>query len=82
MRNKGGDYSHTFNRLDLRNELRLLFAQQRTFGNPFASTELEGKVEDLLMTQRDALPDENAILRMLGKCTFESEEVRAANKSK
>ncbi|MCP2041066.1 CRISPR-associated endonuclease Csn1 [Neisseria sp. HSC-16F19] len=77
MRNKGGDYSHTFNRLDLRNELRLLFAQQRIFGNPFASTELEGKVEDLLMTQRSALQGE-AVLKMLGKCTFEPEEYKAA----
>lgn len=77
IRNKGGDYSHTFNRLDLQKELKLLFKQQRAFGNPFASTELEGKVEALLMTQRSALQGE-AVLKMLGKCTFEPEEYKAA----
>ncbi|STZ75509.1 type II CRISPR RNA-guided endonuclease Cas9 [Bergeriella denitrificans] len=77
MRNKGGDYSHTFNRQDLQKELRLLFEKQRSFGNPFAAAELEGKVEDLLMTQRSALQGE-AVLKMLGKCTFEPSEYKAA----
>lgn len=77
LRNKGGDYSHTFNRLDLQKELHLLFARQRAFGNPFASVELEAKVDDLLMKQRNALQGE-AVLKMLGKCTFEPSEYKAA----
>lgn len=77
MRNKGGDYSHTFNRLDLQKELHLLFERQRAFGNPFASAELEAQVDDLLMTQRSALQGE-AVLKMLGKCTFEPSEYKAA----
>lgn len=77
LRNKGGNYSHTFNRLDLQKELHLLFAKQRELGNPFTSVELEAKVDDLLMTQRSALQGE-AVLEMLGKCTFEPSEYKAA----
>lgn len=77
LRNKGGDYSHTFNRLDLQKELHLLFEKQREFGNPFASADLEAKVDALLMTQRSALQGE-AVLKMLGKCRFESSEYKAA----
>lgn len=58
MRNKGGDYSHTFNRLDLQKELHLLFERQREFGNLFASADLEAQVDDLLMKQRPALQGE------------------------
>lgn len=77
LRNKGGDYTHTFNRLDLQKELHLLFAQQHTLGNPFASAELQSKVDELLMMQRSALQGE-AVLKMLGKCTFEPSEYKAA----
>ncbi|MFC3874998.1 type II CRISPR RNA-guided endonuclease Cas9 [Neisseria musculi] len=77
LRNKGGDYAHTFNRLDLQKELHLLFAKQRGLGNPFASAELENKVDMLLMTQRAALQD-GAVLKMLGHCTFEPQEYKAA----
>ncbi|QEY24214.1 type II CRISPR RNA-guided endonuclease Cas9 [Neisseria animalis] len=77
MRNKGGDYSHTFNRQDLQRELHLLFEKQRGFGNPFAAAELENRVDTLLMTQRSALQGE-AVLKMLGKCTFEPAEYKAA----
>lgn len=77
LRNKGGDYSHTFNRLDLQKELHLLFEKQCEFGNPFASADLEAKVDALLMTQRSALQGE-AVLKMLGKCRFESSEYKAA----
>lgn len=65
MRNKGGDYSHTFNRLDLQKELHLLFEKQRAFGNPFASAKLEAQVDDLLMTQRCALQGEAVLDRAL-----------------
>ncbi|MCP1659451.1 type II CRISPR RNA-guided endonuclease Cas9 [Neisseria perflava] len=77
LRNKGGDYAHTFNRLDLQRELHLLFEKQRELGNPFTSADFEQKVDVLLMTQRKALQGE-AVLKMLGKCTFEPEEYKAA----
>lgn len=77
MRNKVGDYSHTFNRLDLEKELCLLFERQRQFDNPFTSDKFEELVRDLLMTQRVALQGD-AILAMLGHCIFEPQEYRAA----
>ncbi|MCQ9327502.1 type II CRISPR RNA-guided endonuclease Cas9 [Neisseria dentiae] len=77
IRNTTKFYRHTFNRLDLQKELHLLFTRQRAFGNPFASVELEAEVDDLLMTQRSALQGE-AVLKMLGKCTFEPSEYKAA----
>lgn len=41
IRNQRGAYTHTFNRLDLLAEMKLLFQTQRSFGNPYASGELE-----------------------------------------
>lgn len=80
IRNTTKYYRHTFNRLAIQSELHLLFERQRAFGNPSASAELEAKVEDLLMTQRSALQG-NAILRMLGECTFESSKDRPVYKA-
>ena len=71
IRNQRGDYSHTFSRKDLQAELNLLFEKQKEFGNPHISDGLKEGIETLLMTQRDSIPDESAILRMQGKCTFE-----------
>ena len=77
LRNKGGDYSHTFDRKDLQRELHLLFERQRMLGNPFTSPEMEMAVDELLMKQRSALQGE-AVLKMLGHCTFEPNEYKAA----
>lgn len=77
IRNQRGAYTHTFNRLDLKTELELLFEQQRQQGNPFTSAKFEAEITALLMTQRAALAGE-AVLKMLGKCTFEPTEYKAA----
>ena len=81
IRNQRGDYSHTFSRKDLQAELNLLFEKQKEFGNPHISDGLKEGIETLLMTQRDSIPDESAILRMQGKCTFEKNKSRAAKHS-
>ena len=81
IRNQRGDYSHTFSRKDLQAELNLLFKKQKEFGNPHISDGLKEGIETLLMTQRDSIPDESAILRMQGKCTFEKNKSRAAKHS-
>ena len=81
IRNQRGDYSHTFSRKDLQAELNLLFKKQKEFGNPHVSDGLKEGIETLLMTQRDSIPDESAILRMQGKCTFEKNKSRAAKHS-
>ena len=81
IRNQRGDYSHTFSRKDLQAELVLLFEKQKKFGNPYVSDDLKNDIDNLLMTQRDSIPDESAILRMQGKCTFEKNKSRAAKHS-
>ena len=81
IRNQRGDYSHTFSRKDLQAELNLLFEKQKEFGNPHVSDGLKEGIETLLMTQRDSIPDESAILRIQGKCTFEKNKSRAAKHS-
>ncbi|XXQ68186.1 type II CRISPR RNA-guided endonuclease Cas9 [Neisseriaceae bacterium B1] len=77
IRNQRGAYSHTFNRLDLQDELNQLFDAQTRLGNPHVSGSLKTAVRDLLMKQRAALSGD-ALLNMLGKCTLETNEYRAA----
>lgn len=77
IRNQRGAYTHTFNRLDLLYEMELLFKQQNQFGNPFAYASLLENLIALLMWQKTALSGEQ-ILKMLGRCTFEPEEYKAA----
>ena len=80
IRNQRGAYSHTFDRNDLLAELRLLFQKQREFNNPYTSQSLEQAIAELLMWQKPALSGE-AILKMLGKCTFEPTEYKAPKNS-
>ena len=77
IRNQRGDYSHTFSRKDLQAELNLLFEKQKEFGNPHVSDGLKEGIETLLMTQRPALSSD-AVQKMLGHCTFEPTEPKAA----
>ncbi|SUU38882.1 CRISPR-associated endonuclease Csn1 family protein [Actinobacillus seminis] len=80
IRNKRGAYSHTFDRKDLLAELTALFQAQRTLGNIYTDKSLEQAFAELLMWQKPALAGE-AILKMLGKCTFESTEYKAPKNS-
>ena len=77
IRNQRGDYSHTFSRKDLQAELNLLFEKQKEFGNPHVSDGLKEGIETLLMTQRPALSGDT-VQKMLGHCTFEPAEPKAA----
>lgn len=79
-RNKGGAYTHTFARADLVAELKLLFRQQASFGNPYVSAEFENGVEQLLLARRPALSGD-ALLKLVGKCPFETTEYRAPKAS-
>lgn len=78
IRNQQDAYTHTFSRLDLLAEMELIFSRQQHFGNPFASEKLLENLTALLMWQKPALSGE-AILKMLGKCTFEDEYKAAKN---
>ena len=77
LRNQREDYSHTFSRKDLQAELVVLFEKQKEFGNPYVSDDLKNGIDNLLMTQRPALSGD-AIQKMLGHCTFEPAEPKAA----
>lgn len=80
IRNQRGAYSHTFDRKDLLAELTALFQAQRTLGNIYTDKSLEQAFAELLMWQKPALSGE-AILKMLGKCTFEPTEYKAPKNS-
>ena len=77
QRNKQGEYTKAISRERLAEEFSLLFAKQREFGNSHASPELEAailgsgdKKSGLFWQQKPALAGA-ALLKMLGRCTFE-----------
>lgn len=76
-RNKQGSYQNSFSRKLLREELRELFTQQQSLGNEFANEKLYETVDNIFWSQKAALSGE-AMLALLGKCTFERGEFRAA----
>lgn len=87
QRNKQGDYSKALSRSLLAEELKLLFECQRKFGNSHANAEFEAgilgngdKKSGLFWRQNPALAGD-ALLKMLGHCTFEKEEYRAPKAS-
>jgi len=87
QRNKQGDYSKALSRVILSEEFVLLFKRQRELGNPHTSADFEAKIlgtgdkkSGLFWQQNPALAGA-ALLRMLGKCTFEKTEYRAPKAS-
>lgn len=86
-RNKQGDYSKALSRILLGDELKKLFEHQRKLGNTFATEKLEAAIlgngdrkTGLFWEQNPALSGA-ALLKMLGKCTFEKAEYRAPKAS-
>ncbi len=85
-RNKGGAYIATVGRDMVEDEARQIFAAQRALGSTAASETLEAAYLEILLSQRsfDAGPGEPSpytggqIERMIGRCTFEPDEPRAA----
>lgn len=85
-RNKGGEYISTVSRDMIEEEARLIFASQREKKMPFASAENEEAYLEILLSQRsfDEGPGGNSpyggsqIEKMIGKCTLEPDEPRAA----
>ena len=87
QRNKRGDYNKSLARLELSEELALLFERQREFGNPHAGASFEQKIlgngdrkSGLFWEQQPPLSGEK-LLDMLGHCTFEKMEYRAPKAS-
>ena len=85
-RNKAGSYLATVGREMVEQEVRAIFTAQRSFGHFFASEAFEESYLEILLSQRsfDEGPGGESpysgsqIERMVGKCTFEPEEPRAA----
>lgn len=85
-RNSSGDYKLTLARDLIENEIEIVFEKQNSFGNAFAKEEFKEKYFEIFRSQRKydngpALPSKyggDLIEKMLGKCTFENEEPRAA----
>lgn len=88
-RNKGGKYIATVSRDMVADEVRNIFDAQRKLGSQAAKESLEAEYLEILLSQRsfDEGPGGNSpyagsqIERMIGKCTFEREEPRAAKAS-
>lgn len=88
-RNKDGKYIATVGRDMVEEEARAIFGAQRTLGQPFATAELEAQYIEILVSQRsfDEGPGEGSpyagsqVERMIGKCTLEAGEPRAARAS-
>jgi len=87
QRNKNGQYDKALSRVLLDDELRQLFEVQRRLGNTHASEQFEEQIRGtaqkrggLFWQQKPALSGEN-LLKMLGRCTFESGEYRAPKAS-
>lgn len=84
-RNKGGNYNGTVHRNMVEDEIHLLFAAQRSFGNSHASEELEREYVSIWGSQRnfDEGPGSESpysgdqIAERIGKCTLCPEEKRA-----
>lgn len=84
-RNKGGDYSNTFLRSQLKEEIGIIFEKQKAFGSLYVTDAFSEKYLEILFSQRafEEGPGEespyagNQIEKMVGKCTFEKEEKRA-----
>ena len=79
-RNKSGEYNKTVLRKLLKEEVEILFENQRKFGNQYATKEFEREYLEIFEYQKDFLT-EKLLERMLGKCIFEKDEHRAPKNS-
>ena len=84
-RNKGESYAFTVERDGIESEARLIFDSQRKFGAQFADETIENKYLEILLSQRSFADGPacgpysgNQTEKMIGKCTFLTEEPRAA----
>lgn len=84
-RNKADEYNHTIGRDKIAEEIALLFNAQRRYSNPYSSESFEKRYKEIVLSQRSfdegpGLPSPyagNMIEKMIGKCTFEKEQLRA-----
>ena len=85
-RNKADDYSNTFARSEYEDEIKAVFRAQQELGNPNATDKLMEDYLTIYLSQRsfdegpggDSPYGGNQIEKMIGKCTLEENEKRAA----
>lgn len=85
-RNKADDYLSTVGRDMVAEEASLLFQRQRELGCAWATPELQAEYLSILLRQRsfdegpggDSPYGGNQVEKMVGRCTFEPDEPRAA----
>ena len=88
-RNKGGQYLTTIDRSMIETEAKEIINKQRILGNATLTQAFEDKYLEILLSQRqfDEGPGKPSpyagyqIENMIGKCTFEPTEIRAAKAS-
>ncbi len=87
-RNTNEDYLCTLSRQMLVEEIEMLFERQRLFGNPYADQAFQQEYLAIYTSQRSFdegpggdSPYRNPLEKMIGKCTFESNEMRACKAS-
>jgi CRISPR-associated endonuclease Csn1 len=76
-RNRDKDYSHTAKRSDLEDEVRVIFAAQRRFGNARATDELQSEFLDKAFSQRPLQDSDDKV----GPCPFELGHRRTAKRA-
>lgn len=87
--NHPNDYRATVTRSMVESEIELIFKRQRELGVPYAAEELEQAYRSIWSSQRnfdegpggDSRYGGNMIEKMLGHCTYEANELRAAKGS-
>lgn len=76
-RNKQDNYLHSISREMLRDEVKIIFAKQKEFDSILASDTLRDEYINIAFHQKDFA----SVDGMVGYCTFEKNELRAAKRS-
>ena len=76
-RNKKDEYLHSVSREMLLDEVNVIFEKQKEFNSPLISETLKDGYIEIAFYQRDFA----SVTKMVGKCTFEKNELRAAKRT-
>ena len=79
-RNKNGQYNNCIDRSELEDETKILFSKQRELGNTYTSADFENEYLQVFNYQKPFMTPE-LMDKMVGKCTLEKDEPRAAKNS-
>lgn len=75
-RNTTDNYTHSVDRPTLEQEITIIFEEQKRLGNALATDDLRDKVLSIFNWQMPYAKGDD-IIKMIGYCTFEPEEIRA-----